>query len=203
METPRRYGDRLWREFPATAWQLTHPRDPSTSRCRSGKQERSTWRYAQDCTSYECWSRPAFSLCRQKYQEATRVRTTGCDPSSLVSQHRLIGRLIRARRNLLVHSSPLWEDHPTTDAARRSGSRGVLINQPVSDPNTRLKPNVSQKWLCATLAGMVGLGRSSTVVQTERKRAIARAASHRAARSIRTSGYKHTAYSNARNTCSA
>ncbi len=68
-----------------------------------------------------------------------------------------------------------------------------LRSQPARAPKTRLKPKVSQKWTCATAGGIMGFGRSSAVVQTERKSAMASAVSHRATRSMRTSGYKQAA----------
>jgi hypothetical protein len=61
-------------------------------------------------------------------------------------------------------------------------------SHPRSEPNTRLNPNVSLKWLRATLGGIKGLGRSSAVVHADKNSATAAADSHRPTRSIRTNG---------------
>ncbi len=65
----------------------------------------------------------------------------------------------------------------------------VLKSQPRRGPKTRLKPSVSQKWVRATLAGISELGNRSAVVQAARNKAVAVAASGRATRSMRISGY--------------
>src|SRR2546425_2949706 len=80
---------------------------------------------------------------------------------------------------------------------RRDGPPGALLvaanggavnSQPRRAPKTRLNPNVSQKWVRATLAGIKGLGSSRMVVQADKKSAVATADSHRATRSMRISG---------------
>src|SRR2546425_7329463 len=73
-------------------------------------------------------------------------------------------------------------------ALLRAADGGGVKSQPRRAPKTRLNPNVSQKWLRATLAGIKGFGSSSMVVQADKKRAVAVADSHRATRSMRISG---------------
>src|SRR6266404_2982464 len=76
-------------------------------------------------------------------------------------------------------------------------------SHPRSEPNTRLNPNVSTKWLRATLAGIKGLGSSHGVAHAHKNSATAAADSHRPTRSIRTNGKTHTMQSTARHAARA
>src|SRR6266571_8789723 len=71
-------------------------------------------------------------------------------------------------------------------ALLRAADGGAVNSQPRRAPKTRLNPNVSQKWVRATLGGIKGLGSSSVVVEADKKSAVAVADSHRATRSMRT-----------------
>src|SRR5215470_680748 len=72
--------------------------------------------------------------------------------------------------------------------ARLAGLGEAESIQPREAPKTKKHISVSQKWLRATLRGMIELGRSSTSVQTDRKAAMAITLSHLDVRSMRTSG---------------